>query len=143
MNLVLAFDPGYSTGVSLLRRYDRKSFDIVTSVVINWQDRFSIYPLCCELVTNLEAVVCEDFRLADNARLQQAQTHSYFPSVRIIGIIELTCFSLGIIDRLQFQTPSQRKNVTIAPDEKKQLVQSPHAFDSFMHAKYYVLTHKR
>lgn len=142
-NLILAIDPGHTTGIALIRRYDRASFDIVSSFNLNWDQRFSLYPLCCELVTNLEAIVIEEFRLANNTKLQQAQTHSHFPSVRIIGITELAAFSLGILDRLHFQTPSQRKNVTIAPDERKHLLQSPHAFDAFMHGKFYILTHKR
>jgi len=143
MGLILAFDPGGTTGVCIIRReLDAKTFAIVEALEIKWKDRFDVFPLITGYTANqIEAIVIEEFRLFNNLALMQSQINSDFPSVRIIGFIELTCSIMHITDRIHFQKPGLRLQTSISPEHKKQL-HSVHVVAAYLHAKYYVLTHR-
>lgn len=136
--LIIAFDPGHTTGVCLGRLTGARTFDVVDSLVIDWQDRHqTLADLFDTYQELLVAVVVESFRLFQHAA--QSQINNEFPSVRFIGALEHALFNVKLSHLLVFQQPSQRTNVTIK-EHITSLVRSPHARDAYLHLKYYILT---
>lgn len=142
MGLVLGIDPGQTTGIAILNRKGKsKQFTIFRSGVMLWHNRCNIQSMLEKLKPYLEAIAIEEFRLRANPKTLKAQIGSDIPSVRIIGIVEMACFNLGLTNRVTFQTPAQRLNMDVSKEIKAQLHHSQHGIDSFQHAKYFIFTH--
>jgi hypothetical protein len=142
MGLLIAFDPGATSGVCVGQHISGKSFKIVNSLEITWPDRFKIFNLLYANRTTITAIVIEEFRLFANKTTLNSQINSEMPSSRVIGIIELSA-ALCKLDCLHFQTPAQRKNVNVSPEHAPQLMRSRHTIDAYLHLKYFVLCNHR
>lgn len=142
MGLIIAFDPGATTGMCIGQHIAGKKFTVVNSLEIPWKDRFKIFNLLYSNRTKITALVIEEFRLFANKTTLNSQINSEMPSARIIGIIELSA-ALCKLDCLHFQTPAERKNVSVLPEHIPQLMRSRHCIDSYLHLRYFILTHYR
>jgi hypothetical protein len=135
MKKILAVDPGLTTGLAYGVHQGGRDFLFTRSEEMKWDDRFDLYRLLQEWCPSI--IVCESFRLY--AHKSKQQIGSEFPSVRIIGILELSAHLLALPEPV-FQPPSIRQNVRI-PDEHLPRVQgSEHRKDSYQHLRYFVLT---
>lgn len=140
MGLIIAFDPGLTSGVCIAQHTSGKQFKVVNSLEIAWNDRFKIFNLLYSNRTKITAIVIEEFRLFANKTTLNSQINSEMPSSRIIGIIELSAALCKLTSCITFQTPAERKNVSVLPEHVSHLVRSRHTIDAYLHLRYYVLT---
>lgn len=140
MRTFMAVDPGGSTGVAIGELVAPRHVELITSYTLAWEERFSIDRSLDIYGSTLEIVVVEEFRLFKHAA--KDLINNEFPSVRMIGALEHALWTRNMYDRLRFQTPSQRKAVTI-PEHIKPRLRSQHEIDAFMHLKYYILLHDK
>jgi len=135
---LVAIDPGRSTGFVDIT-LDEDGPGITHAAVVSWDDRFSLEQLIYgrEAMANgpPDAIVVESFRLFANKAAEQVGEE--FPSVRVIGLVELVAHQHNHLDRIFFQQPAVRKRIQIKEPFKSQLPKSPHARDAFQHARYY------
>jgi hypothetical protein len=90
----------------------------------------------------IKAIVVEEFRLFENRTTLHSQINSEMPSARVIGIIELSA-QICKLNCVTFQTPAQRKNVTVLPEHKLLIKRSRHCIDAYLHLRYFVLSNAR
>lgn len=148
---VLGFDPGETTGL-VEARFDDDGFHVVHADVVTWEDRFSLmYHLYCgmskqgPLVEPPDIVVIEQFRLY--AHTAHSQIRSFFPSVRIIGMIEAFLYNYPCAipcerASLVLQPASCIALVAILP-EHTQFLHSKHSMDAYKHVRYFYETQWR
>ena len=134
---VLAFDPGETTGIVAAELTGPRTYKYIEAWQVKWSERFSIKYLINALTSFPGSViVCEDFHLY--ATQAQNQINSYFPSVKVIGIIETWANEYGISVFLQ---PASARVSTNIPDiDKSKLSSQKHARDAYQHMRYWVLT---
>ena len=134
--IIVAFDPGKTTGVVRARLTGARSYSLVDAFQVAWEDRFTVIRnTLLDQKYPPEMVVVEDFRLYPHAAVHLI--NNSFPAVRVIGIIEAYCYEAMIA--VDFQTPSMRKS-TIVPDEDRAAVRSlKHSLDAYLHLRYWVL----
>jgi hypothetical protein len=142
MGLILAFDPGKCTGLCCALHASGRDFKIVSSQEIQWDERFKIFNLFYINRTTITAIVIERYRLFSNALTLKSQIGSDIPSAQVIGIIELSA-ALCKLDCVYFQNPEDRKNVSVNPEHRSQLLRSRHAIDAYCHLKFHILTKAR
>jgi len=144
MDLVIGIDPGYTTGVCVL------SFDAdhVTGVVIEsrqlvWNDRFELLPLIVQYLPKKDTltlhVVVEDFRLYGHKA--QDQINNSFPSVNVIGVLDLVAHLNSI--HLNMQMASMISKVAVLPEHLPYLIKSEHTRDAYKHARYHAIVRLR
>lgn len=142
MGLVVALDPGATTGCAVIEHITGKNFQLVMSLEYPWIDRFKIFNLLFANRARIKAIVVEEFRLFENKNTLHSQINSEMPSARVIGIIELAA-TLCKLDCITFQTPSQRNNVSVLPEHRHLIKRSKHCIDAYLHGRYFLLTHYR
>lgn len=142
-NLVIAFDPGGTTGVCVLRRITPQQYILEQSFDVRWADRFTLHGLLWRYTSFIQAVVVEEFRLRNNTTTMKSQINSNFPSVHIIGILELSAHQCNLLDRWHFQAPALRNSVSVDREHYDKLNRTNHSVDAYLHAKYYLATHKK
>lgn len=142
MGLILAFDPGATSGICGIEHSNGRNFQLVLSLEYAWVDRFKIFNLIYLHRASIKQVVIEEFRLFENKTTLHSQINSEMPSSRIIGIIELST-ALCKLHPPVFQSPAQRKNVSVLPEHRNLIKRSRHCIDSYLHARYYILTNYR
>ena len=141
---VLGLDPGKTTGYCMLTcdgKDDEGLFnlEVIKWGEIRWDDRFSaILELLHEIYVRPNPwVVYEGFNLYQHTAQAQAQIHSDFPSVQVIGIIQALTYQNypGLVPSMVSQPASVRKRVNTPP-----FVRGTHAKDAYRHARYFVVT---
>lgn len=141
-NIIIAIDPGKSTGVAIgqLRGVDYE-YALIVAEVVPW-DMIIVYlsNVLDHYDRHIAAVVCESFALYNDTRTMNAQIGSDFPSSQIIGMLKMLLYVKGKLDLLHMQTPSSRKQIkTIPPEHKAMVSSSPHTFDAYQHLRYFIL----
>lgn len=139
MALIIAFDPGACTGVAAIEHTNGRNFQLVMSLEYAWVDRFKVFNLIYLHRASIKAIVVEEFRLFENKTTLHSQINSEMPSARVIGIIELGV-ALCKLQPPVFQSPAQRKNVSVLPEHRQLIKRSRHCIDAYLHARYYTLT---
>ena len=147
---VLGFDPGETTGL-VEARFDDDGFHVVHAVDVAWENRFSLmYYLYCgtptqgPLVELPDIVIVESFHLY--ARKAASQIGNFFPSVRIIGMIEAFLYTWPCEypheREIIFQPASNISLVAIQP-EHGMMLGSAHTIDAYKHVRYFYVTQWR
>ena len=141
MRMYLGIDPGETTGVCVA--YSSGDELIVSEAFeLTWESRFQLLPLVSILseqsATQLDIVV-ESFHLYKH-RAQQ-QVGSYFPSVRVIGILETAAWASKILNRIIYQSASDIARVTVLPQHAKIVGGSEHTKDAYKHIRYHYVKH--
>lgn len=142
MGLILAFDPGATSGVCGIEHITGRDFQLVMSFEYAWQERFKIFNLIYAHRLNIKALVIERYRLFENRTTLHAQIGSEIPSARVIGIIELSA-AICRLNCITFQDPSDRNSVSVLPEHRALIHRSKHCIDAYKHARFYVLTKAR
>lgn len=141
--LVVAFDPGGTTGVAvgIHSRSPDFSFSLLESSEVFWVDRYLVYDIIegyskrdCTI-----SVVAEDFKPAPHAIQALAQRHVL--ASEVLGMIDLACKRLEV--QFSRQPPSVRKSVRILNEHKEVVGVSPHRQDAYQHLRYYIIREVR
>lgn len=141
---VLGLDPGKTTGYCMLTSDGKDDEGLFNLEVIKWgeilwDERFSaILDLLMSVSVRPNPwVVYESFNLYQHSAQGQAQIHSDFPSVQVIGIIQALTYQNypELVDKMVTQPASVRKRVNTPP-----FVRGAHAKDAYRHARYFVVT---
>lgn len=137
MTIIIAFDPGETTGVAVGQHTGGRDFDLIESWEIPWERRTTVHDALEEFRPNF--IVVESFRLYAHKARQQIGSH--FPSVRVIGMIELSAHLWGL-GELFFQTPSLISQVKIPRELEVEntFSGSEHRKDAYKHLRYFVLS---
>lgn len=131
---ILAIDPGHTTGVVLGESEGRTDLKLLAAFELAWNDRFKLY----EMAYYPAVIVIEDFRLYEHKAM--SQVNSDFPSVKIIGMMELVCYLTGTT--LVTKMPSVKNSVKILEEHKEMLGKSPHIQDAYKLLRYYAILRK-
>ena len=147
-DIVLAVDPGETTGWALLDRGVLKRCGQITPIESHQPNLAAATSLLRSVLREqrlmgdpVPIVVMEKFFLYPHKRKQQ--TGSTFPTVEVIGVLRLTAQQLGL--RVIEQSASMAK--TLVTDDRLKSLKfwvpgKKHARDAIRHALYYVLTKK-
>lgn len=143
--IVVAIDPGFTTGVAVATgvKPDSRDFTLDDSYEVEWDKRFSrFHDLLSQLSRCSEpvgAIVLERFVLYPNEAHNLG--YSDFPSVQIIGIVGAYAHVWGLSDHIVMQTASQRKSVQILDEHYHTLrdQRSKHIRDAYQHLRYYIV----
>lgn len=147
--MILAIDPGYTTGIALGENVcispNATTFDVTLARELLWEDRFNFLTFFRNLPP-LKAIVIEEFRLFKHRATDQI--NSEFPSVRVIGIVEAYAMQFGYLDKIIYQRPADihiggKAALSIPPEHKAMLAFSNHATDAYLHLRYYIKTHRK
>lgn len=165
--LLISFDPGGTTGYVVfdnidytVRTYnllewgvfawDVEDYDRMIKTcrikqgdgVIAWPCRHNVKAVLRAYGPRLTRIVIEDFRL-DRSKAQD-QAGSGMPSSMMIERITVECEHLGLDHLIRMQMPSLRHNARMqnAPAEHHKACRIDHIRAAYLHARYYVLTHK-
>jgi hypothetical protein len=138
---IIAIDPGHTTGVAIATNVHGTEYAAQAGIVV-WDNRHWFYRYLAEKHDQIDQIVIERFRLFNNQKTMNAQINSEFPSVRIIGIVECAAYAFGLLEKITYQDPAQRKDVRIPIEHHAAVGQSDHAKDAYRHLRYYILTHK-
>lgn len=142
MGLIIAFDPGATTGVAAIEHTNGRNFQLVMSLEYAWVDRFKIFNLIYLHRASIKQIVIERYRLFENKTTLHAQIGSEIPSARVIGLIELSA-AICKLNCITFQDPSDRNSVSVLPEHRQLIKRSKHCIDAYKHARFYVLTKAR
>jgi hypothetical protein len=134
MKCIIGIDPGRTTGyVEAL--HNNGDLRVLEAREIVWNDRMVLIPLIADTVSKdpqvPTVVVVESFRLYPHEF--HHQVGSSFPSVHIIGIVDVAVWLTGKDVPIIYQ-PASIKSRTQVLDS---LPRSPHVRDAYRHARYY------
>lgn len=148
--MILAFDPGYTTGVVALGNWRPKpapefiDFDVIASFEIAWQDmEIATHAIITANAETLDALVYERFKLFHHEDAITAQIGSEMPSSQVIGVIKLSARLNSVHNRLVVQETWARKQARVKPQHMVDVHGSRHTFDAYCHAHYYARTNWR
>ena len=135
---VLAFDPGFTTGVAVARLHPTEFIPVLLREV-GWHERLGdLMVLFSQFEGMVETVVCEDFALYPSKAKEQIR--SRFPSVQVIGNLQMLCelFSLPLV----MQSPSVKAHALLLPEHRALLkkAKSEHVNDAYKHLRYWFST---
>lgn len=144
----IAIDPGLTTGMVCgdTDFYNsRNTFSIALAREITWSDRFWLRQYIHYNRDIIDAIIIERFSLFPNPKTMNAQINSEFPSVRIIGLVEAYAEMYGLLNKIVYQNPSDRKSVTIPVEHQRCLPLNgrDHIKDAYRHLRFYYLTHQK
>ena len=157
--LILALDPGKTTGACAIRTDgSKKGFVVVTALEIPWESRLGTLEALIDGTffdkkkpQPPEAIVVESFHLRQGRAYEQAG--SDFPSSQVIGSIQaflwldremFSCQRLVYgLERLYLQEPVIIARVRIDDPDLPVVQGSPHKQDAYKHAKFYFCAHVR
>lgn len=141
--MILAFDPGYTTGFAAATNVSGKDYDLALAYEIPFYQRIAtIEAIFADYSSYIDAIVLERFALSRSAELQRAQTGSEFPSVRVIETVHVFAHLYGLTDKIVFQTPADRKSAKVLEAHRGLVGLSDHVQDAYRHLRYYILTHR-
>lgn len=145
---IIAIDPGRTTGVVIGAAGTRNNpaeLQLLEAFEIHWPHRLvqldalfanMLEPRPEAEAVAIEAVVIESFHLYGHKA--QSQIGNEFPSVRVIGAVEMMCFQWRISERIKFQSASEIARVQI-PAGYDQHLHSEHTKDAFKHFRLYCI----
>jgi hypothetical protein len=137
--MLISIDPGFRSGTCIADRADTSGDVIVTACIeIHWNDRFYYYDFIAAHGKAISAIIVEDFKLTRDPKKLRTQYKSRMPSSQIIGIIEAAAHSVGIRDRVHYQEPADKENMSILPIHYPIVGDSDHNKDAYRHMRYYV-----
>lgn len=146
MALILAFDPGESTGLAAVDSGNWPPRVLQTATVrelgelVEWW-KYWILPYH-ELRNGLEmgALVYESWRLRPGTAKQKVG--SEFPEIQVIGAIKLLAYQAGLWDKLVKQEPYSQAgtmfDATLRQYGKSLKLKTPHEKSALCHALYYL-----
>lgn len=167
MNRLISFDPGGTTGYVVFDNIDFKArtYDLIEwgvlawdvddydrmletcrikqgDGVIAWNRHHDVKTILTAYKPHLMRVIVEDFRLDPNRAV--AQAGSSMPSSMMIERITCECEHLGIDHLITMQMPGLRYNARMdnTPIAHQKACRIDHIRAAYLHARYYVLTHK-
>lgn len=146
-SIILAFDPGLTTGFCAIRYTARKGqydFDVLLCQEIPWGERieavsriFDLFAPMDQPSHDIDRLVIEDFVLyAHKAR--DMVGHRFWSS-EMIGVISTLAFQHKVLDRMVLQMASNRKGAKVLEEHTKFVGASPHKTDAYQHARYTLL----
>lgn len=143
--MLLGIDPGYTSGTCLCDQIvSGDNFNVIAAIEMDWVHRLHMLDM---LIGNnaraLRAIVIERFKLFGHEDALRNQIGSEMPSSRIIGAVEALAFKYGIFDRIVFQEPWARKQLSILPQHRSLVGISDHTQDAYRHIRYYIATNYR
>lgn len=146
MSLVVAIDPGKTTGFCVLSCpagvIDPNTYDVYQASEVEWSNRFFFRTFFSLYHDSIKAIVIERFKLFRNPKTMEAQINSEFPSVRIIGIVEAYAELFNLGNKIIFQEPNDRKSAQIPRIHHAALGHSDHVRDAYRHGRYWILMHR-
>lgn len=146
MKLAVSIDPGGTTGVCTFAYpggiINPDAYTVETALEVTFNNRFWYYRYLAERRDQIGLIILERFKLFGKQATMKAQINSEFPSVRIIGIVEAFAYELGLLDKIVFQEPNDRKSAQIPQRDWAIIGPSDHVKDSYRHNRYYGLTHR-
>jgi len=131
--IIVAIDPGFTTGVAVGEVIHPKQFDLINTYSLLWENRFETSTILDQYKP--EVVVMEDFRLYRHKAMDQV--NSPFPSARVIGSVDAFCWQRGI--RVAMQPASVMSRVGILSKDKDAVGSILHIGDAYKHLRYYTL----
>lgn len=144
--LLVSVDPGGTTGFCSLYfaggLIDPDQYTVHTALEVTFNNRFWYHSFFATQRDQIGIIILERFKLFGRQATMKAQINSEFPSVRIIGIVEAFAFQFGLLDKIVFQEPNDRKSAQIPPMHWAAIGPSDHVKDAYRHARYYALTHR-
>ena len=144
--LVVSIDPGGTTGVVALHFpggiVNPDGYTIHTALEVTFNNRFWYGQFFNTHRDQIGVIVLERFKLFGNQKTMNAQINSQFPSVRIIGIVEAFAHMYGLVDKIHFQEPNDRKSAQIPREDWPKIGPSDHVKDAMRHARYYALLNR-
>lgn len=139
-DVVLAVDPGQTTGICCATYRggdDGFQFDVMACREIVWVERFALR----HYVPAVDWIVTESFTLYESKK--DSQVNSYFPSVRVIGILEALVNEMPGVrldpEDIVFQGASQRKSVKVQEKHLMFVRGSAHKRDAYQHLRYFII----
>lgn len=144
--LILAIDPGQTTGVCALESDPENNIRVVAAVQIPWSRRIEDFAALLagtseEGLQQPDVIVFEAFRLRPGRAMEQVG--SIFPSVRVIGIVEALHYTMDLKCPIVYQEPSILSRTEVLEEHKQHFVGREHAADAYRHARYYHVTRKQ
>ena len=151
---VIAFDPGQTTGVAIgsinLGQAGTPNplagFRLLEAFEVHWAFRlrdldalFSNMRAYKGNAVTIDAVVIESFRLYANKA--HSQINSAFPSVQVIGAIELLCHQQSLADKIVYQSASEIARVQIVSEDQVYLT-SEHMRDAYKHMRLWFVKNR-
>lgn len=144
--LLVSIDPGGTTGFCVLHfaggTVNPDVYTVHTALEVTFNNRFWYQHFFNTHRDNIGVIVLERFKLFGREATMKAQINSEFPSVRIIGIIEAFAHMYGLLDKIHFQEPNDRKSAQIPKEHWAAIGPSDHVKDAYRHARYFTLTHR-
>lgn len=144
--MYIAIDPGLTTGicVGIDLPSGTERFTVKQAYEVVWDNRFWFHTFFFNHRDVLKAIIIERFKLFPKRETMLAQINSEFPSVRIIGIVEAYAEMYGLLDKIVYQEPNDRKSVTIPIEHQRALPVNgkDHIKDAYRHLRFYYLTHR-
>lgn len=142
--VILAIDPGETTGVCLIQTAPTNDgFEVLCCEEVAWNDRFQRLHgliLGSEELPAPQTLVMEAFRLRQGRAYEQSG--SEMPSSQVIGVVEAIWWLHGHpMTEVTFQEPAAMARVQVLPEHVKWVTGSPHKQDAYRHARYYFLKH--
>jgi len=136
--MIIAVDPGYTTGVCAVHNIrSGDQFDVFSATEINWSQRLAFFSvLLLNHRTTIIEIVIERFVLFGYEDAIQRQINSEMPAARVIGAIEGIAEICGLSSKVVFQEPRDRKQVSIIAAHRDQIGLSRHNQDAYRHARY-------
>lgn len=138
----VGIDPGKTTGVVVARLHDNGGLDVLEHRFVMWEDRFDLSPLFERMSVEYGppaqiAVVVESFRLYPHR--SQQQIGSDFPSVHIIGMVDLLVY-LWSFPEIVYQPASAIAKVRVLSAHQHLIPPAPpHISDAYKHVRLYGL----
>ncbi len=133
---ILSFDPGKTTGYAAGVWKDGRSFDIIASGEILWDERF-------EIIRNLVYTLEPDYTVIESFRLYrhkaQDQIGNDFPSAQVIGTIHAYLHTLGKLSSSHLQPAALRKSVAVLPEHTGAIGNISHRIDAYQHLRYFII----
>lgn len=135
---IVAIDPGLTTGV-VIATHNAGEIKILEAFEVAWKDRMRFPGFFARLAQGplpVDAVVVESFRLFPHKF--KHQVGSFFPSVRVIGVVETACYLAGLDNAIHFLEPIVKKHVKIL-DPAIARNPSEHIKDAYRLARYWAV----
>lgn len=144
--LLVSIDPGGTTGFCSLYFpggiVNPEQYTVQTALEVTFNNRFWYHRFFLEQRDQIGLIILERFKLFGRQSTMKAQINSEFPSVRIIGIVEAFAFEFGLLNKIVFQEPNDRKSAQIPKEHWAAIGPSDHVKDAYRHARYFCLTHR-
>ena len=147
---IIAIDPGRTTGVvigTVGSQTNPTELQLLEAFEIHWPNRLTaVDALFGNMLigspipaVTVEAVVIESFHLY--AHKAKEQIGNEFPSVRVIGYVEMLCWQYHIDHLITFQGASEISRVQILKEHEQHL-HSEHMKDAYKHFRLWCVKHK-